>query len=36
MYSILHINKERTNNFVDNSNFPKKFGSLVLDLASYK
>jgi hypothetical protein len=36
MFSILHINKEHTNNLVDNSIFPKKSGGLIQDLVSYK
>jgi hypothetical protein len=36
IFYILHINKEHTNNLVDNSIFPKKSGDLVLDLTSYK
>lgn len=33
-FLILHINKEHTNNLVDSSKFPKKYGGLVLDLTS--
>jgi hypothetical protein len=34
--SILHINKEHTNDLMDSSIFPKKSSGLELNLTSYK